>query len=119
MTIMTLARAAAWILVISIVVLSLVPPNWRPITDFPHFLEHFGIYVITGLAFGIGYRRKEIFFLILPIFAGAIELAQLLVPGRHARISDFVIDALAMCIGLTVTAIGELAHRTNHKEIEN
>jgi VanZ family protein len=116
---MSIARAAAWILVTSIVVLSLVPPSWRPITDFPHYFEHFGIYVITGLAFGVGYRRKEILFLILPIFAGAIELAQLLVPGRHARATDFVIDALAMCIGLTMTMLGELAYRTNYKEVEN
>ena len=119
MTIMTIARGAAWILVTSIVVLSLVPPYWRPITDFPHYLEHFGIYVITGLAFGIGYRRKEILFLILPIFAGAIELAQLLVPGRHARATDFVIDAFAMCVGLTVSMLGELAHRASHKKAEN
>jgi VanZ family protein len=112
MTTVTIARAATWILVTSIVVLSLVPPDLRPTTDFPHYLEHFGIYVITGLAFGVGYGRKEILFLILPIFAGAIELAQLLAPGRHARLSDFVIDALAMCIGLTIAVLGELGHRT-------
>jgi len=29
----------------------------------------------------------------LALFAGAIEVAELLVPGRHARLSDFVVDA--------------------------
>jgi len=35
----------------------------------------------------------------LVIFAGAIGLAQIPVPARHARLSDFVIDALAACAG--------------------
>jgi hypothetical protein len=35
----------------------------------------------------------------LVIFAGAIGLAQIPVPARHAWLSDFVIDALAACAG--------------------
>ena len=33
-------------------------------------------------------------------FCAAIEVAQLMVPGRHARVSDFVVDATAACIGI-------------------
>jgi VanZ family protein len=33
-------------------------------------------------------------------FSAAVELVQLFVPGRHARVSDFVIDAAAICFGL-------------------
>jgi VanZ family protein len=33
-------------------------------------------------------------------FAAAVELVQLFVPGRHARVSDFVVDAAAICSGL-------------------
>jgi VanZ family protein len=29
-----------------------------------------------------------------------VEILQLVAPGRHARLSDFLVDALAMCIGL-------------------
>jgi len=39
---------------------------------------------------GTGLRTQ---FVALLAFAAAIELAQLLVPGRHARLSDFLIDA--------------------------
>ena len=34
----------------------------------------------------------------LVIFAGAIEIAQVLIPGRHARLSDFLVDAVSMCV---------------------
>jgi VanZ family protein len=97
-------RISAWLLVAAIVVLSLVPPWLRPETGVPHDLEHFAIFVATGLTFGLGYSRR--FFAVavaLVIFTGAIEIAQIAVPGRHARLSDFMVDALVVCIGL-VTA---------------
>jgi VanZ family protein len=36
------------------------------------------------------------------VFCAALEIAQLYVPGRHARLSDFVIDSLATCAGLVL-----------------
>jgi VanZ family protein len=38
------------------------------------------------------------------IFAGAIELAQYSVAGRHARMSDFIVDATSACIGVISVA---------------
>jgi VanZ family protein len=35
---------------------------------------------------------------------GVIEILQFWAPGRHARLSDFVVDALAACAGLAVAA---------------
>ena len=35
---------------------------------------------------------------------GVLELLQLWAPGRHARLEDFVVDALAACAGLAVAA---------------
>jgi VanZ family protein len=37
-------------------------------------------------------------------FAGLIELAQLWAPDRHARLSDFVVDALAACAGVAIAS---------------
>ena len=60
----------------------------------------------TGLAFGVGYGRKPgLVMVALLLFAGTIELAQIVVPGRHARLTDFIVDAVAMCIGVAVTSI--------------
>jgi VanZ family protein len=102
---LTCIRIAAWLLAAAIVVLSLVPPSMRPETAAPHDLEHFAIFAATGMAFGLGYTRQ--FFGVaaaLVIFTGAVELAQIVVPGRHARVSDFVVDAVAVLIGLVASS---------------
>ena len=100
------ARLAAWSLAAAIVVLSLAPPALRPKTGAPHSLEHLIIYVATGFAFGLGYKRKlALLAILLVIFTSFIEIAQLFVPGRHARLSDFIIDAVAVCIGLVMSSL--------------
>jgi VanZ family protein len=104
-----ISKASAWTLLITIVILSLVPAQDRPGTALPHSLEHLTIFFAAGLAFGIGYPQRRLFqFVALLAFTAAIELAQLLVPGRHARLSDFLIDAGGVTVGLW---IGFLASR--------
>jgi len=98
-------RVASWLLLAAIVILSLVPPELRPRVSGLHALEHFVIFSATGLAFGLGYRPRYSTAIALVLFAGAIELAQLFVPGRDARLSDFVVDALAACVGLTASQV--------------
>ena len=106
-------RIAAWLLATIIVILSVVPPDLRPDTGAPHYLEHFAIYWATGFAFGLGYERnRRLLAIPLVAFSGAVELAQLIVPGRHARISDFLVDAIAISIGvLTAAQTGRIRGR--------
>jgi VanZ family protein len=109
---MCLAKIASWTLTATIIILSVVPPSLRPETSLPHGIEHFLIYVVTGFAFGIAYElRYAPLAILLVLFAGSVEIAQLFVPGRHARLSDFVVDAVAMCVGaLAVTLRSKLVH---------
>ena len=94
-------QVMAWLLLGTIVVLSLSPPSIRPTTGAPHGLEHLLIFLGTGMACGFGYPRQFGFLtLALSIFAAGIEFAQIWVPGRHARISDFLIDTAAACLGV-------------------
>ena len=103
-------RVAAWTLAIAIALLSLVPPALRPVTDTPHNFEHFAIFFATGLAFGFGYSRRPFMVAVtLLLFAGIIEIVQVFVPDRHARLSDFIVDALAVCAG---AVLGVAASRT-------
>lgn len=96
-------QIAAWLLALMIAVLSLVPPWYRPVTDIPHPFEHFAIFLIMGLAFGLGYSTSYLSqFLPLATFTAVIEIAQLWAPGRHARFSDFLINVLGMATGLGV-----------------
>jgi VanZ family protein len=103
---MMIARIAAWLLAVATIVLSLVPSWLRPGTEMPHSLEHLSVFFATGVAFGVGYsRRPYLVIVMLVVFAGAVELAQIVVPSRHARLSDFVIDALAAFVGAGVSSI--------------
>jgi VanZ family protein len=104
--ILSQVRVAAWALALAIIILSFVPPDLRPDTGAPHYLEHFCIYVIFGTAFAIGYNEKQgLLAILFVIFAGSIEIAQLFVPGRHARLSDFAVDALGAYFGLLAVAL--------------
>jgi VanZ family protein len=102
-----LYRLGGWCLALLITALSLVPPDLRPESGTPHRFEHFAIFCATGAAFGLGYtsNRRLPLAIVLVIFAGAIEFAQIFAPGRHARISDFLVDAFAACIGVAVSAL--------------
>jgi VanZ family protein len=112
---LSIARIAGWSLALVIVALSVVPPSLRPETGVPHSLEHFTIYFVTGFAFALGYDlRRGVLATLLVIFAAAIEIAQLFVPGRHARLSDFVVDAFAVCVGLFSATV---ANRLRHYDI--
>jgi VanZ family protein len=98
---MVAARITAWLLALAILVLSVVPARWRPETGIPHDIEHFGIFVATGFAFGLGYaRRYAILAIVMLIFAAAIESLQLFVPGRHALLTDFFLNTLALFYGV-------------------
>jgi len=90
-----------WLLALTIIVLSLVPPTHRPVTGTSQGFEHLSIFLATGAAFGLGYTtRLWILAAALVAFSAAIELAQIVVPGRHARLSDFLMDAAAACAGV-------------------
>jgi VanZ family protein len=101
MTMQNLARAAAWFMLAAIILLSVVPPGLRPVTRVPHTVEHASIFLFDGLVFGIAYfayLRCSIISAV--VLCAGVELLQLIAPGRHARLSDFIVDASAACLGL-------------------
>ena len=101
-----LFKIAAWLLLLAIIVLSVVPPGERPVTPAPREFEHLAIFLLTGLLFGLGYKMRHFAQAIgLIVFSAAVEIVQLGVPGRHARLSDFVVDALSASIGVGVAVV--------------
>jgi hypothetical protein len=107
-------RLLDWLLFAVIIGLSLVPPGFRPETSVPHTIEHAVIFFLAGGAFGVGYAGwRSILYPAAIVFCAAIQLAQLLVPGRHARWSDFLADAAAACIGILVSSLGGWATPDN------
>jgi VanZ family protein len=98
-------RVAGWVLALAIIVLSIVPAQDRPVTPLPHDFEHLGIFVLTGVAFGIGYGRYFFPVIASIAFAAGVELIQLYIPDRHARLSDFIVDAAGISLGVLLGAL--------------
>jgi VanZ family protein len=108
-------RVAAWFLLLAIVVLSVVPPDNRHVTPAPHDVEHLVIFFLTGLAFGLGYATRPFLQIIgLAAFSAGIELVQLYIPGRHARLSDFLVNAVSVALGVSLAAL-TTGRRSRHR----
>ena len=109
-----LFQAGAWICLAAIGVLSLVAPSMRPVTFLPHDFEHVAIFSLAGLAIGLGYPNRATQHVIaLTLFSAAVELAQFYAPGRHPRLSDFVLDALGAGTGIVVALMLTRLRRAN------
>ena len=103
-TILATTRVIAWIILIGLIVISLVPAPLRPGTGVSHNLEHFSSFLLAGIIWCLAYADRLVLWLgTMPVFAGSVELLQIFVPGRHARLSDFAVDALGGCVGILFT----------------
>jgi VanZ family protein len=101
-----ITRFLAWLLVAAITALSILPAEFRPVTPAPSFLEHFTIFLLTGMAFRFGYRdRKVVVSVFLTLFAGSLEFAQLWIPGRHSRLSDLLVNIAGALVGIAAIAL--------------
>jgi VanZ family protein len=105
-------RVIAWSLAAAVTFATLGPPRFRPHADLGQNGEHAFAFVLVGLAFGLAYQRnRPLTALAAVAMTGVIEILQFWAPGRHARLSDFIVDALAACAGLAIAAALDWANR--------
>ena len=98
-------RLFAWGLAAAIAFATLGPAQQRPHSNLGQNGEHALAFVLLGLAFGLAYTRNRLHTAAFVVaFTGLIEVLQLLAPGRHARLEDFVVDALAAGLGIALAA---------------
>jgi VanZ family protein len=103
-------RIFAWLLAAAVTFATLGPPRYRPHSNLGQDGEHALAFVLVGLAFGLAYTRNRLLTAaIAVVMIGVIEILQLWMPGRHARVEDFVVDALAACAGFTGAAVVDWA----------
>jgi VanZ family protein len=96
-----IARTLAWIGILAIIVLSVVPANDRPVSGIGQGAEHFTAFALVGGVFAIGYPFSLIRLVALAIFfCGGIELLQVPLLTRHARVSDFLVDSVGACFAI-------------------
>jgi VanZ family protein len=100
-----IVRLFAWLLAAAVTFATLGPASYRPHSNLGQDGEHALAFVLVGLAFGLAYRQRRLFTAaVAVIMIGVLEILQLWVPGRHARMEDFVVDALTACVGFAVAA---------------
>jgi len=103
---LSVVRSVAWLIFVAVIALTVVPPELRPVSGLPHAVEHLVIFFLLGTSFAIGYPHHAYSLCILGIsFVAALEIMQIFIPGRHARLSDFIVDAASACAGIAVTAL--------------
>jgi VanZ family protein len=103
-----IVSAAAWACLVFIAFATLSPAHLRPglTEDEPAlivFVEHVGAFSVLGLLFAIGYPRRPVF-VCIAVFGSALvlELAQILIPDRDARIFDALEKMAGGVCGLIV-----------------
>jgi VanZ family protein len=101
-----LLKLFAWCLAAAVSFATLGPPQYRPhYSPLGQDGEHALAFVLLGLAFGFAYARNRLRTAAIAVgLIGAIEILQFWAPGRHARLEDFLVDALTACIGLAAAA---------------
>ena len=103
---LALIRTAAWIVVLGLIVVSVVPAPLRPGTGVSHSFEHFCAFLLAGAIWYLAYPDRLTLWLGSAVaYAAGIELIQTAAPGRHARLSDFAFDALGACLGLLISFV--------------
>src|ERR1700755_2541378 len=99
-------RIIAWLLTAAVTFATLGPARLRPHSDLGQDGEHAFAFLLVGLAFGLAYTGNRVrTAAISVVMIGVLELLQLFVPGRHARLEDFIVDALTACVGFVLTAL--------------
>jgi VanZ family protein len=101
-----LSNTAAWITLAFIAYATLCPLDERPeLYDgfwslFTH-LDHYIAFATMGCLFGLAYPRQTFFVCMLVLGSAVLlELAQLLTPDRHARVSDAVRKLIGGVFGI-------------------
>jgi len=103
-------RLVFWIGATTVTVLSLLPQSaLPPLPDINDKIEHASAYLALALVAGPAWPRladhaRTAIALIL--LGGAIEIAQLWVPGRSAEWGDFAADTIGVVLGVAVFRLG-------------
>jgi VanZ family protein len=101
-----ISRLLAWALLAAAIALTVVPARFRPETGAPSWLEHFLLFLMLGSGFAFSYPGKKFALCFAALaFTATLEFVQLFVPGRHARLSDLLIDALSAWMGIALVSL--------------
>jgi VanZ family protein len=94
-------RILAITLLVGLVLVTVVPASERPVTGIQHHLEHGLAFFVAGFCFALAFEFSIAWTLSAAVaFTLALECLQIPLPSRHARLSDFVVDTIGICVGI-------------------
>ena len=98
-----LLKIAAWLLLLGLVIVTVGPIGWRPISPLPVQIERATALMVIGFVFALAYPRHLLLVAFLLIGATALlEFAQVLEPSRHGRWLDLGVKVFGSLVGLTI-----------------
>ncbi|MDB5580688.1 MAG: hypothetical protein JWR80_5864 [Bradyrhizobium sp.] len=102
-TIRLFIRRAAWLSILIVLLVTLVPIGWRPATGLPPNIERFCVMAAVGALFAAAYpRRFWLIVLTLSLTAAVFEPLQFMAAGRHPSLRDVEFKSLGVAIGAVV-----------------
>ncbi len=112
----SLFRLCAWLLAAAVTFFTLGPPRFRPHPILGQDADHSAAFLLVGLAFALAYQQhRRLAMAIAVVMIGVLELLQFVSPGRHARLEDFVVDALAAIAGFALASVLDWAKQRRWK----
>lgn len=107
-------RLFAWLIAAAVTFATLGPARYHPHAPITHDGEHALAFVLLGVSFAFAYpKQRTLAAGISVVLIGVLELLQLSVPGRHARLEDFIVDAVTALIGFALPAGVDWLMRTH------
>jgi len=91
-----LARLTGGLAVLAVIVLSVIPGDFRPHSGLPGIAEHFIFYLGGAGLLALGYEKwvsAGVVVLVLSLAAVILELSQLVIPHRDANLLDVLVSA--------------------------
>ncbi len=102
----TLLRVTTLAYLAFLVVVTLAPVEMRPNIGSSVTIQHFSAFVVLGMLVSLSCRWRVLALVVVVIgIALTLELLQLAVPGRHARLIDFTVKSAGSLAGLAIVLI--------------
>jgi VanZ like family len=94
------ARILGWLVLAALIIVTICPIGYRPISPAPVSIERFSAFALLGFLFATGYPRYRWQVLLLTVAAaGGLETLQMIQPTRHGRVADFMVKAAGCGVG--------------------
>lgn len=101
-------RVLAVLLLAGLVLITIVPASERPVTGLQHDIEHALAFMTAGLCFALAFEMPTTWMVGAAVaFTLALECLQIPLPSRHARLEDFIVDTIGICLGLVLAHFGK------------